>query len=83
MSVSSLHHCFKNATTITPMQYLKRLRLHRARQLLSSDLSAAGSAAYAVGYNSAAQFSRDFKLQFGVTPSDFMRRMRNELGVAG
>lgn len=78
MSVSTLHHSFKQATALTPMQYLKRLRLHQARLLLSSESMLAANVAYAVGYSSVAQFSRDFKRQFGQTPSAFRKQIRAE-----
>ena len=80
MSVSSLHHTFKAATALTPMQYLKRIRLHRARLLLMDETHNASDAAYQVGYNSVAQFSRDFKQQFGLTPS--RHRKENKAAIA-
>lgn len=68
MSASALHHHFKAATTQSPLQFVKRLRLHRARSLLVTGTSA-GDAAYEVGYSSPSQFSREFRRLFGVTPS--------------
>ncbi len=69
MSESSFHRVFKEVTSMAPLQFLKRTRLQRARELLLSDESNAGEAARAVGYRSASQFSREFKAQFGVPPS--------------
>ena len=68
MSSSALHHHFKQATTMSPMQFLKTLRLHRARLLLLSGRSA-GETAYAVGYGSSSQFSREFRRLFGIPPT--------------
>lgn len=68
MSTSSLHHNFKQATTLTPVQYLKRIRLHRARQLIVDDGCQAAEAAFKVGYESPSQFSREFKRFFGMPP---------------
>lgn len=67
MSPSALHKHFKQATTMTPMQYVKRLRLHHARTLILGG-SAASEAAFEVGYASPSQFSRDFKRMFGHAP---------------
>lgn len=68
MSVPSFHLHFRRVTDSTPMQYLKSTRLHQARLLmLRSDMSAA-AAAFAVGYESPSQFSREFKRFFGRTP---------------
>ncbi|MEM7354612.1 MAG: AraC family transcriptional regulator [Acidobacteriota bacterium] len=68
MSVSSLHHNFKRATTLTPVQYLKQIRLHRARQLILDEGCQAAEAALRVGYESPSQFSREFKRFFGLPP---------------
>lgn len=68
MAVSTLHHAFKHVTTMSPIQYLKKLRLHRARALLIAGASV-GEASDRVGYASSSQFSREFKRLFGVVPS--------------
>lgn len=68
MSVSSFHQHFKQVTRATPLQYLKRLRLIKARQLLSHDDLNVNQTADAVGYRSVAQFSRDYKRTFGASP---------------
>ncbi|MEN0108128.1 MAG: AraC family transcriptional regulator, partial [Pseudomonas sp.] len=68
MSVPNFHLHFRKVTDASPMQYLKSTRLHQARLLmLRNDLTAAKSA-FMVGYESASQFSRDFKRLFGRTP---------------
>ena len=68
MSSSSLHEHFKRATSLSPVQFVKRMRLHEARaQLLGG--RGASEAAYAVGYSSPSQFSREFRRMFGHTPS--------------
>ncbi len=68
MSVPNFHLHFRKVTDTSPMQYLKSTRLHQARLLmLRNDFTAARSA-FLVGYESASQFSRDFKRFFGRTP---------------
>jgi AraC-like DNA-binding protein len=69
MSVSSFHRAFKDVMRTTPLQYAKALKLHRAQSLLGEGQTA-NEAGLAVGYNSPAQFSREYKRFFGVTPSD-------------
>ena len=68
MSVPSFHRHFKAATAMSPLQYQKALRLHAARRLLASGTEVSG-AAYAVGYESASQFSREYSRAFGLPPS--------------
>ncbi|MEO1038733.1 MAG: AraC family transcriptional regulator N-terminal domain-containing protein [Pseudomonadota bacterium] len=69
MSPASLHRHFRSVTGYPPLQYFKRQRLMRARQLLAGEHNSVAQAAHAVGYGSAAQFSRDFRKLFGYPPS--------------
>jgi AraC-like DNA-binding protein len=69
MSESSFHEHFKSVTGTTPLQYQKDLRLIEARTLLTSLSSTVAEAAYAVGYESPTQFSRDYSRKFGLPPS--------------
>jgi AraC-like DNA-binding protein len=82
MSVSVFHHHFKLVTACSPLQYLKRIRLDRARTLMTVNGYNAGQAARAVGYESASQFGREFKRLFGTTPVEDAERTRARL-VAG
>ena len=75
MSVSAFHHQFKALTGSSPVQYLKSIRLHKARALIDQGAGAA-VAATAVGYESASQFSREFKRFFGTSPTGEAKRMR-------
>lgn len=68
MAPSTFHRHFREFTSLTPLQYQKRLRLYEAQQLLLKGGTDANSAAYAVGYQSPAQFSRDYKRLFGEPP---------------
>lgn len=73
MSVSAFHHNFKSVTSTSPLQYLKTYRLHKARMLMIHDGMKASAAAMRVGYESASQFSREFKRYFGMTPGRMRR----------
>jgi AraC-like DNA-binding protein len=77
MSVSSFHSNFKAVTNTSPIQYIKKLRLQKARILMVQDDLNAIDAATKVGYESASQFNREFKRYFGNTPVDEAVRMRN------
>lgn len=76
MSISAFHHNFKSVTSTSPLQYLKSYRLHKARLLMLHDGMKAGAAALHVGYESASQFSREFKRYFGMTPGEETARIR-------
>lgn len=81
MSVSSFHSNFKAVTAVSPLQYLKSIRLHKARVLLVQDGVSASNAASSVGYESASQFSREFKRYFGCNPTDAAARVRALTGL--
>ncbi|MGJ8517859.1 AraC family transcriptional regulator [Carnimonas bestiolae] len=68
MSVSHFHHHFKRTTQQSPLQYLKRLRLLKARAMLMGGDQQVAQAALAVGYHSTSQFSREYKHYFGSSP---------------
>jgi AraC-like DNA-binding protein len=81
MSVAAFHHNFKLVAGSSPLQYLKRIRLDRAKRLMIHDGYNASTAARAVGYESASQFSREFKRQFGVTPREDAEQLRAAVGA--
>ena len=49
MSTSAFHHHFRALTTMSPLPYQKRLRLHEARQLMFTEQLDASNAAFQVG----------------------------------
>jgi AraC-like DNA-binding protein len=69
MSIPAFHTRFKAMTSLPPLQYLKNIRLHKARMLMVNDGVNASGAALKVGYESASQFSREFKRLFGNSPA--------------
>ena len=74
MSPASLHRHFRSATAMSPLQYQKVLRLQEARRLIVSGREIA-AAAYAVGYESASQFSREYARMFSAPPSRDVGRL--------
>ncbi|WP_409526959.1 helix-turn-helix transcriptional regulator [Rhizobium sp. G21] len=76
MSPSSLHQHFREATTLSPLQYQKRLRLQEARRLILTQSLDAASAGHTVGYDSPSQFSREYKRLFGAPPARDIDRLR-------
>lgn len=68
MSTSAFHRHFKSVTSMSPLQYQKRVRLLQARTLLISKGRSVTSAAFDVGYESATQFSREYAREFGLAP---------------
>lgn len=69
MSPSAFHRSFQAVTSMSPIQYQKSLRLQEARLRLIADPGAIAAVAYAVGYESPSQFSREYRREFGAPPS--------------
>lgn len=69
MSLSTFYDAFRAVTAQTPLQYLKEIRLNRARQAMIWEGVTAARAAAQVGYSSPSQFSREFKRRYGRTPT--------------
>ena len=68
MSRTTFYENFREVMHVSPLQYAKSVKLYEA-QLLIKDGAKANEAGYRVGYNSPAQFSREYKRHFGYAPS--------------
>lgn len=82
MSASSFYQHFKSITSLSPIQYQKKLRLLEARRLMMSEAVRVTDAAYGVGYESLAQFSRDYSREFGAAPKRDITTLRAQLAAA-
>lgn len=69
MSTSAFHVAFREITLESPIQYIKKVRLNKAKELIQLDGKRVNDAARLVGYNSVSQFSREYKRHFNETPT--------------
>ena len=67
MSRAVFHRKFKQATTMSPIQFVKSLRLNNAAMKIAGGMNV-NEAASQVGYVSSSQFSREFKRMYGESP---------------
>ena len=81
MSDSTFHRHFRAVTRMTPIQYQKAVRLQEARLALVSGGRDVAEVAHAVGYDSASQFSREYRRLFGAPPGRDAQRIRAAEGV--
>jgi AraC-like DNA-binding protein len=77
MGLSTLHHHFRELTSMSPLQYQKQIRLQAARGRMLIDGLDAASAAFEVGYESASQFNREYNRLFGQPPMRDIRTLRS------
>jgi len=76
MSPSAFHRAFHSVTSMSPIQYQKSIRLQEARLRLIANPTDIGATAYAVGYESPSQFSREYRREFGASPSEDAAHLR-------
>jgi transcriptional regulator GlxA family with amidase domain len=81
MSKSAFNNHFKVMTSMTPLQFQKRLRLNEARRLMLTENLDAMTATFEVGYESASQFSREYSRLFGAPPLRDINRLREATGT--
>lgn len=82
MSISALHHHFKAATAMSPLQFQKQLRLQEARRLMLAEGFDAATAGSRVGYESPSQFSREYSRLFGLPPKRDLLSLRGRAAEA-
>ena len=83
MAPSTFHRQFRAVTSLSPVQYQKRLRLHEAQRLMLVESLGVEAAARRVGYESCSQFSREYKRLFGDAPARDIREKSVAASDAG
>ena len=81
MSRAVFHRKFKQATTMSPIQFVKAMRLNNAAMKIARGTSV-HEAAMEVGYVSSSQFSREFKRLYGQSPRQWSNSLRLPAGIA-
>lgn len=77
MAPATFNRHFKEITSLSPLQFQKRLRLYEAERLMLIEGKDAGTAALSVGYESVSQFTREYKRQFGEPPHRDVARKKS------
>jgi AraC-like DNA-binding protein len=76
MATSTFHRHFREVTTLSPLQFQKRLRLYEAQRLMLVENEDAAIVALAVGYEGPTQFNREYKRLFGEPPHRHVSRLK-------
>lgn len=74
MSKSTLYRKIKSMTGLTPLDFIHNIKMKRACMMLQNQQMNISEVAYAVGFNNPKYFSKRFKDEFGITPSEFAAR---------
>jgi AraC-like DNA-binding protein len=81
MSPSSFHQHFRSVTSLSPLQFQKQLRLIEARRLMLARGLSSSNAAFAVGYESVSQFTREYGRLFGASPVRDVKAARERMAA--
>lgn len=73
ISRSTLQTLFKKHLNIPPKEYINDLKMKHAQQIMTQENISVTEAAYRLGYSSIHYFSRKFKKEFGISPSEFLQ----------
>jgi pimeloyl-ACP methyl ester carboxylesterase/AraC-like DNA-binding protein len=76
VSDRQLQRKLKLITSKSPNQLISSIRLHRAKELLLQNNHNISEVAYQTGFSNPSYFSKSFKKEFGLTPSDFILNFR-------
>jgi AraC family transcriptional regulator len=74
LSPSHLSHLFKTQTGLSPGEYLRRLRMEKARHLLATSLLSVKQIMAMAGYANTSNFVRHFRRYFAFAPSEYRQR---------
>jgi AraC-like DNA-binding protein len=78
LSPSRLRQLFKKETGLSPMQYLRQLRMRNAEELLRSTFLSVKEIVFASGMRDVSHFVRDFKTRHGLTPTEFRTQSESQ-----
>lgn len=73
LKVSRFHELFLHETGFTPMEYVNRQRMEKAKQLLTKTQQSITDIAFTIGFNSTQYFATIFKKYSGTTPSEYRK----------
>lgn len=78
MGRTTFYKKFKSLTNLAPIEFVREMRLKRGKQLLDAGGYNISEIAYTVGFNSAKYFSTCFKEDYGISPSEYLKALRNK-----
>jgi len=77
-SKSSLHRKLKSLTGLSPGEFIRSIRLKHTAMMLISNAGNISEVAFSVGFNDPKYFSKCFKIEFGITPKEYLEKNKSE-----
>lgn len=78
ISRSVFYKKFKSLTNIAPVEFVREIRLNKAKELFDLGERSVSIVAYKVGFNNPKYFSTCFRIQFNETPSEYIKKLKAE-----
>ncbi len=72
-SKSTLYRKLKSLTDLSPVEFIRNIRLKHAAKMLANNMGNISDIAFAVGFNDPKHFSKCFKAEFGLTPREYQK----------
>lgn len=79
ISPAHLQKLFKVETGISPVQFIKQLRLEKAREFLETTFARVQQIGFEVGITDQSYFNREFKKKYGITPYQYREQYHQKL----
>jgi len=73
MSNSTFYRRLKQLTKLSPVEFIKRIRLNEAASMLKKGNANIAEVAYSTGFSDQSYFTACFKKHFGLTPSNYVK----------
>ena len=83
LSRSHFYLKIKELTGLSSSEFIRNIRLKRAMQLLTDSDLAVKEIMYMTGFNTASYFSKCFRKQFGLIPSEYLKQIKGDTGIEG
>ena len=78
MSRSMLYAKIKQSVSMTPIDFVRHIRIMRASELLQQTDDTLASISFEVGFSDPKYFSKVFKKEMGIVPSEYRERTKHE-----
>ncbi len=76
MSKSTLHRKIKSIAGLTPLEFVRNIKMKRACMMLLARQLTISEVAYAIGFNNPKYFTKCFKEEFGITPTEYQQTIK-------
>ncbi|PUV26451.1 hybrid sensor histidine kinase/response regulator transcription factor [Sphingobacterium athyrii] len=78
LSRNTFYKKFKSLTNMAPVEFVRELRLQKAKLYFDAGMENVSDVAYRVGFNNPKYFSTSFKEMFGISPKEYAMQKKDK-----